>query len=298
MKISLPNTSKFICTLYRSPNSTNHELLFDHLSKTIDTITFQSPRSEITVLGDFNVYNPNWLNHSPHITSLAGRDAEVFAIVNDRLQLISEPTRIPDRSGEKSNTLDLFLTSNPDIYSIPILDSPLGNSDYCLITLQHNFVSHQDRSSSSQKVFHYSKADWDSLRNFFAAYPWYSGLSNDPSSFATFITNAIHLGKDLFIPSSYKPSKKSFPKWFNSQCAKAVKHKNHRFKQWKLHITPHSRALFEQACNVCSKTINHTKSSFVKCINNKIASCQTVSRSFWSLAKVLSKNIAILLFHL
>ena len=55
MKISLPHTSKFICTLYRSPNSTNHELLFDHLFKTIGTITLQSLRSEITVLGDFNV---------------------------------------------------------------------------------------------------------------------------------------------------------------------------------------------------------------------------------------------------
>ena len=205
MKISLPNTPKLICTLYRSPNSTNHELLFDHLYKTIDTITLQSPCSEITILGDFNVYNPNLLTHSPHITSPAGRDAEAFAIVNDLSQLISEPIRIPDRSGDKANTLDLFLTSNPDIYSNPILDSPLGNSDHCLITLQHNFVSHQDRSSSSQKVFHYSKADWDSLRNFFAAYPWYSGLSNDPSSSATFNTNAIQLGMDLFIPSSYKP---------------------------------------------------------------------------------------------
>ena len=171
MKFSLPNTSKFICTLYRSPNSTNHELLFDHLSKTIDTITLQSPRSEIIILGDLNVYNPNWLTHSPHITSPAGRDAEAFAIVNDLSQLISEPTRIPDRSGDKANTLDLFLTSNPDIYCNPILDSPLGNSDHCLITLQHNFVSHQDRSSSSQKVFHYSKADWDSLRNFLLLIP-------------------------------------------------------------------------------------------------------------------------------
>ena len=68
MKASLPSTSKFICTLHRSPNSTNHELLFDHLSKTIDTITLQSPRSEITILGDFNVDNPNWLTHSPHIS--------------------------------------------------------------------------------------------------------------------------------------------------------------------------------------------------------------------------------------
>ena len=38
------------------------------------------------------------------------------------------------------------------------------------------------------------------------------------------------------------------------------------------------------------QTINHAKSSFVKCINNKIASCQTGSRSFWSLAKVVSQN--------
>ena len=298
MNISLPHSSKFICTLYHSPNSTNNELLFDHLSKTTDTITLQSPRSEITVLGDFNVYYSNWLTHSPHITSPAGRDAEAFAIVNNLSQLISEPTCIPDRSGDNANTLDQFLTTNPDIYSNPILDFPFGNSDHCLIALQHNFVSHQHRSSSSQKFFQYSKADWDSLQNFFAAYPRYSGLSNDPSSFATFVTNAIQLGMDLFIPSFYKPGKKSSPKWFNSQCAKAVKHNNHRFKQWNLHQTPHSRALFVQARNLCSKTINHAKTSFVKRINNKIASCQTGSRSFWSLAKVVSQNFCLLFFHL
>ena len=171
MKISIPHTSKFICILYCSPNSTNHELLFDHLSKKIDTIALQSTCSEITGPGDFNVYNPSWLAHSPHITSPAGRDAEAFAIVNDLSQLVSEPTCIPDRSGDKANTPNMFLTSNPDIYPNPFLDSPLGNSDHCLITLQHNFVSHQDRSSSSQKVFHYSKADWDSLRNFLLLIP-------------------------------------------------------------------------------------------------------------------------------
>ena len=35
LKVSLPHTTKYICTLYRSPNSNNHELLFDHLSKSI-----------------------------------------------------------------------------------------------------------------------------------------------------------------------------------------------------------------------------------------------------------------------
>ena len=152
-----------ICTLYRSPNSTNHNLLFDHLSKSIDTITLHSLRSEIIILGDFNFHNPDWLTHSSHITSPAGHDAEAFAIVNDRSQLVSVPTRILDRSVDKANTLDLFLTSNPDVYAKPATDSPLGNSDHYLIILQHNFVFYQDRSFFSQKIFHYSKADWNSL---------------------------------------------------------------------------------------------------------------------------------------
>ena len=95
---------------------------------------------------------------------------------------------------------------------------------------------------------------------------------------------------DLFIPSSFKLAKKHSPKWFNSQCAKAVKNKNHRFKQWKLHQTLHSRALFIQDRNLCSKTINNAKTSFVNRIDNKIASCQTGSRPFWSLAKVVSQK--------
>ena len=98
--------------------------------------------------------------------------------------------------------------------------------------------------------------------------------------------NNYLLNYAFFIPSSYRPGKKSSPKWFNSQCAKAVKHKNHRFKQW-IHQTPHSRALFVQARNLCSKTITHAKTSFVNRVNNKIALCHTGSRSFWSLAKVV-----------
>ena len=44
-----------------------------------------------------------------------------------------------------------------------------------------------------------------------------------------------------------------------------------------------------QARNLCSKTINNAKTSFVNQTNHKIASCQTGSRSFWSLAKVVAQ---------
>ena len=208
LKMSLPHATKYICTLYRSPNSNNHELLFDHLSKSIEIINLQSPRSEIIFLGDFNIHNSDWLTYSSNVTNPAGREAEAFALVNDLTQVISEPTRVPDHAGDKANTLDLFLTPNPSIYSPPTVSSPLGNSDHCLITLRHDFLPQLDRPFAPQRVFHYSKADWDSLRTFYSSYPWSSGFSNDPSSLAFFITDAILLGMDLFVPSSYKPGKK------------------------------------------------------------------------------------------
>ena len=266
-------------------------ILFDHLSKSIEAITLQSPRSEFIVLGDFNIHNSDWLSYSSNVTNPAGREAEGFAIVNDLTQVISEPTRVPDHAGDKANTLDLFLTSNPSIYSPPNVSSPLGNSDHCLITLRHDFLPHLDRPFAPQRVFHYSKADWDSLRTFYSSYPWSSGFSNDPSSLASFITDAMLLGMDLFI-SSYKPGKKNSPKWFNSQCAKAVNNKNQYFKEWKRLQTQHSRTSFINSRNTCSKIIKNAKSSFFQRISNNIASSQAGSRSFWSMAKVVSQNFA------
>ena len=139
LKISLPNTSKFICTLYRLRNSTNREMLFVHVSKSIDTITLHFPRSEINILDDFNVHNLDWLAHSSNFNSSAGLHAEAFAIVKDLSQLISKPTHISDCSGDKANTLDLCLTLNPDIYANPAVDSALGNSDHCLTLTTNNF---------------------------------------------------------------------------------------------------------------------------------------------------------------
>ena len=95
---------------------------------------------------------------------------------------------------------------------------------------------------------------------------------------------------DLFIPSSYKAGKKNSHKWFNSLCAKVVNNKNHYFKEWKRLQTQYSRNSFINSCNTCSKTIKNAKSSSVQRINNKISSCHAGSRSFWSMAKVVSQN--------
>jgi len=142
----------------------------------------------------------------------------------------------------KGNKLHLYLTSNPDIHTNLTGYSHLGNSDHCQNTLQHNFASNQNRPFFSKNVLHYSKADWDSLKTFLAAYNWYAGFPTDLFSFASVITNRIQLGVELLILSCCKPGSKHSPKWFNLKYPKAVKNKNDTIKEYKLHQTPKSKA--------------------------------------------------------
>ena len=113
-------------------------------------MTLQSPRSEIIFLGDFNVHNSDWLTNSSNVTNPVGQDGEAFAIVNDLTQVISEPTRVPDRAGGKANTSDLFLTSSPNIHFPSTVSSHLGNSVHRLITLRQDFLPHLDRPCNEE----------------------------------------------------------------------------------------------------------------------------------------------------
>ena len=90
------------------------------------------------------------------------------------------------------------------------------------------------------------------------------------------------------------------PKWFNSQCAKSCQTQkpplyametspNSAFKSC---ICTSSQPMLQnhQSWQNHRDIISMGKTSFVNHINNKIASCQTGSRSFWSLAKAVSQN--------
>ncbi|MPC36370.1 hypothetical protein E2C01_029826 [Portunus trituberculatus] len=78
----------------------------------------------------FNVHSQLW--HSSLFTDHPGELTFNFAILHDLQQLVQHPTRIPDRHGDMTNILDLFLISNPFAYLVT-LSSPFNSSDYNLI---------------------------------------------------------------------------------------------------------------------------------------------------------------------
>ena len=131
LKLSQNSMTKFFCSVYLSPNSTNYPKFFDYLNSKIEHILSTHPFAEITILGDFNVHHRQWF--SSNSTDTPGELAFNFSICNDIEQMVQTPTRLPDRLGDVPNLLDLFLTSIPSAYSVETCP-PLGTSDHLLIS--------------------------------------------------------------------------------------------------------------------------------------------------------------------
>ena len=159
LKVSLHNSSKHICCLYRSPNNPEISPLLEHLTNCIESIQENSPTSEIIILGDFNVHNADWLRYSSSkgIKKVHGTETETFAILNCLTQLVKDPTHIPDIAEQKANTLDLYLTSKPEIYHQTSVSAPIGSSDHCLVSAAHNF-NHTLPAPTGKKIYYYKKA--------------------------------------------------------------------------------------------------------------------------------------------
>ena len=81
LRLALSSGTKFICCIYRSPNSTNYADLFDYLTLQYETILSSNPQAEVIFLGDFNVHHKEWLHSS--FTDPQGDMAHTFAVFNN-----------------------------------------------------------------------------------------------------------------------------------------------------------------------------------------------------------------------
>ena len=88
--------------VYRSPSSDSE--VFDVLSTKIDSLLQKYPAAEVTVFGDLNVHNQEWLIHS-RSTDTSGLAAQTLT------QIVTSPTRVPDRDGDLD--ISLICSSPP-----------------------------------------------------------------------------------------------------------------------------------------------------------------------------------------
>ena len=290
LRLQSHSSTKFICAVYLSPNSSDYVKFFDYLTSKVEHILTHHPFAEISILGDFNVHHQLWLSSS--FTDHPGEQAYNFAILNDLEQLVQHPTRIPDRLGDTPNILDLFLTSNPSAYTVK-LSSPLGSSDHNLISVSCPVspVVSQD-PPRPRCLWHFASAKWDDLRQYYADFPWndYCFRDRDPSLCAERITGVIVSGMEAYIPHSFSNPKSSKP-WFNAACSRAVRDREEAHKRRHNHPSPQTHELYISARNQAKSVLQLAKNSSIhrKCQN---LSQSNSPRDFWHLANNISNNFS------
>ncbi|KAJ3656599.1 hypothetical protein Zmor_015667 [Zophobas morio] len=83
---------------------------------------------------------------------------------NNLSQLIDRPTRY--RDGDTPSTLDLLLTSDPNLISTLDFDPPIGKSDHVVVkaTMQTISYSNKQKVTGYKRVIHFPKVERDIKR--------------------------------------------------------------------------------------------------------------------------------------
>ena len=286
LKISLPENTVVICFTYCSPNATNYERFFNYLSECHDTVISKFPKAEIIYMGDFNVHHRTWLGSST--TDVGGNEALSFSITNDLHQIINQPTHIPDRSGDAANILDLLFVTSPSRFQFEVT-SPLGSSDHCLIKTSFNSICHLTAPPVQRKLWHYDRANWHGMNDFFYNNDWSTCfIDDDASEAASNVTSVINTAMQNFIPSSTKTIV-NHCSWHNQACSQATSKKEEAYRSWKRSPSDENHFKYITARNKCKSTLRRTKRAFIKSKCNDLASSFS-DKAFWSLFTEVSNN--------
>ena len=283
----LRSSTLLLFFLYRSPSSDN--AIFDVLSSKIDALLQKYPAAEVAVFGDFNVHNTEWLVHS-RCTDISGQAAQAFALSHSLRQIVTCPTRVPDRAGDTGYLLDLFLTSIPEMVSHKV-SSPLGSSDHCVVSVACKHVLSTPSVPFHRTVWMYSKADWCGFRSFLSQIPPDLILCDNVHKSAQELTEWLQIGMKAYIPHRTYQVKPHSQPWFTPECAAAICQRDHFFHQYRRNRSAANLNLFRVARKHCKETLHEAKSRYASHVRASIANQKLGSKDFWRIYNgVMNRN--------
>ena len=288
-RLSLLHSTSYLFVLYRSPSNQDCSVL-DNISDSIDRAISSHPSANIYVCGDFNSHHKDWLpNHIK--TDQAGRNAQSFAISHNLSQMVDFITRIPDNENHNPSTLDLFLSSKPEICNVSSAP-PFGNSDHVLVSVDISVSSPASYDSPIHRtLYSFDRGDWDSFRDFIRDAPWNEIFELKAEQCAAEIASWIKAGIDAFIPCRKFQSLPNSSPWFSPACAAAIAHRNHFYKLYHNEANPENTRLFRQARNHCKNVLKSAKLEYAQRTKARISEQKIGSRDFWRIYKrVLNKG--------
>ena len=160
-RLALLHSVSYFLFLSQSPSSSLCTV-FDSVLSNIAEVLSINQSVNAFVFGDFNVHHKDWLTYSGG-TDRSGEFCYNFSISNDVTQIVNFRTQIPGCDSHSPAILDFFLSSHTSICSTMAF-SPLGNSDYVVVSVSIDFPINSKQDTLFHRVaYDYSCADWDGL---------------------------------------------------------------------------------------------------------------------------------------
>ena len=164
-------------------------------------------KSDLYLLGDFNLSKINWKNSSHRTTGAANKEFKNYLHIKNLTQLITEPTHM------HGNTLDLFITSVPhQVHNLKIQEPLTNTCDHN--TIEINLNAHTQKKPRHKKYRNYYLGNYDEINLQFLNTDWDSILNKkqDINSLYANFSKTIENAVEKFIPWKKNKSKASVPK--------------------------------------------------------------------------------------
>lgn len=275
--VKLTTGDLLITSVYRPP-SASPSALSDELTKLHHHLFQQHPKAKHIIIGDFNCHNDTWLGSAT--TDPAGREVESMALLLKMQQLVKEPTHYSTNSSTH-NILDLLLTTHPDQLTVAV-QSPIGNSDHCLVTASLSEQRPRIAPEPPRTVFNYRRANWNLVRNSFYLTRWNKYIHpTNVSLSAQEIEHQILQAMHSFIPHrTLRPNSSHSQPWFTERCSKAQQRLLYSWTQYKRNPTPHNLQKHQTEKKNYRLILNKEQRNFSRKLNEKLSASPS-SPAWW-----------------
>ena len=257
-----------ICSVYIPPKE---KINYTQLHK----LQNQLPEPYL-IVGDFNAHSPLW--EQTNTTDQKGKALEDFlSKTNSFLLNDTSPTYLIPAS-LKTSSVDLSMCSPvlaPTLNCATLKDTHLSDHYPIIIKTDPPVIT------PPQEYFNFRKANWPS---FFEECKTKLNTKIENKSIDYFTEKLLEITESNIPKISTSPRKNKA--WFNEDCAKAVKMKNHMLRMAKANGTQENIKNFKIAQANCRKTCREAKKSsfkkYISKINNK-----TPMNKIWKMIKKL-----------
>ncbi|KAI8486093.1 hypothetical protein Bbelb_361930 [Branchiostoma belcheri] len=286
VRVHLANSKSIYIGAYYRPPSAGHDD-FVALERSVLQMREKNNNAHIWLAGDFNLPDATW---NPEVDSITSKPSSLtgnyISLANDcgLEQMVCEPTYT---RGQASNTLDLFLTTNPTLVERVKIVPGLSDHDIPLIDVH---AKPQTSNSSGRLIYLWRKADTAALQQDMSSFSrdFTDQAQNNTASenwklFKAAITNAAnkHVPRKTVRRQSHKP-------WITSQIRKAMRKRSELFAKARKTNSSEAWAKFKRCRKGVKQRVRKAHRDYVS--NYLETNIEENPKAFWSYVKSIRQD--------